>query len=470
MALFGKKKQDETKAEEKIAESAAKSKELDIILEARKEEEEERQARIAKREAEQEEYKSALNADMEKSASAAKDVIGMFPAREGEDRFFMLVESHVYTEPVNEGDEIVRGILRGTVKKGQEIQVLSGLDSMNKVTVDVIRNDNREIIDEASNEIVELELSKGDFKDPDSPDEENESRVLNFAILTNLPAEEGRSEGIRLPGMLCEFSRYQGDQEFFGQLMNAAMTSEFAVPAKISGGTSSQRRVSFAGMRSENSNGKPMLPAFTSTQSFEKHKDMLAKAGGFNSAIKLDFSQLCGIARDDNHGGTVIDPLGPVIFALPKEILDTSVKTVQFHALFGENKLAEKFTPAEGEAEQEAAQPSPRLREYNVTNPVPGGEYSFIEDAVKKYGDTHADISKICIVVIIARDDPNDKAYVCILDCPKEKYDNNCRQIEKVVRPYLRSIKKLQFRPYEKEKFNEDFFSRYPWTYNKLSF
>ena len=125
MALFGKKKQDETKAEEKIAESAAKSKELDIILEARKEEEEERQARIAKREAEQEEYKSALNADMEKFASAAKDVIGMFPAREGEDRFFMLVESHVYTEPVNEGDEIVRGILRGTVKKGQEIQVLS---------------------------------------------------------------------------------------------------------------------------------------------------------------------------------------------------------------------------------------------------------------------------------------------------------------------------------------------------------
>ncbi len=467
MALFGKKKQDNA-AEDKKPAALEKNKELDIILEARKEEEEERKAKIAAREAEQEKYKSELAADMEKSASAAKDVISMYPAARGEDRFFMLVEANVYTtEPVVEGDEIVTGILRGKIRKGQEIQVLSGLDSLNKVTVNAIWNDNREKIDEASNEKVELELTKGDFKDAASPDEQNEARVMTFAVLTNLPEEEGRSDGIRLPAMLCEFSRYQEDQEFFAQLMNAAMTTEYAVPAKVSGGSSSQRKVSFAGMRSDKPDGLPMLPAFSGTAAFEKHKGVLAKTGGFNSAIKLDFSQLCGIARDERHGGTVIDPFGPVVFALPKSLLDTSVRTVQFHALFGENKTAEEFIPS---PEQQAAAPSQKLREYNVTNPVPGGEYSFIEAEIKKFGDTHADIARICMVVIVARDDEREKSYVCIIDCPQEKFNMNCKAIESKIRPYMKAINKIQFRPYDKEKFNSEFFSRYPWTYNKLSF
>lgn len=470
MALFGKKKQDENNTEDIKAASAEQSKEMDIILQARQEEEEERKAKIAAREAEQEKYKNELKADMEKSAQAARDVVAMYPAREGEDRFFMLVEANVYTEPVNEGNEIVKGILRGKLKKGQEIQVLSGLDSLNKVTVDVIRNDNREILDEASDEIVELELTKGDFKDADSPDEDTEERIRTFSILTNLPEEEGKSDGIRLPAMLCEFSRYQGDQEYFGQVMNAAMTTEFAVPAKITGGAGGQKRVSFAGMKGEKTEGKPMLPAFTSIKQFEKHKDMLAKAGGFNSALQLDYSQLCGVARDDNHGGAVIDPLGPVILALPKEVLDTSVKTIQFHALFGEGKIAENLTPSEDAPAEEQSKPNQRLREYNVTNPVKGGEYNFIEDVVKQYAGKNADISKLCIVVIIARDDPNEKSYVCILDCPQDKYGMHCKAIETKVRPFLRTINKIQFRPYEKEKFNEDFFSRYPWTYNKLGF
>ena len=203
MGLFGKKKNDQ-EADDKNLESSTKNKELDIILEARKEEEDERKAKIAAREAEQEKIRNAIAADLEKSAQAAADVIGLFPAREGEDRFFMLVEANVYTEPVNKGDETVTGHLRGKLKKGQEIQVLSGLDSLNRVTVDVIRNESREIVDEAADERVELELSKGDFADADSPDEETESRVMNFAVLTNLPAEEGRSEGVRLPAMLCQ--------------------------------------------------------------------------------------------------------------------------------------------------------------------------------------------------------------------------------------------------------------------------
>jgi len=462
MGLFGKKKNDQ-EAEDKNLESSSKNKELDIILEARKEEEAERQAKIAAREAEQEKVRSAIAADLEKSAQAAADVISLFPAREGEDRFFMLVEANVYTEPVNKGDEIVTGILRGKLRKGQEIQVLSGLDSLNRVTVDVIRNDSREIVDEASDERVELELSKGDFADADSPDQETESRVMNFSVLTNLSAEEGRSEGVRLPAMLCEFSRYQGDQQFFGQLMNAALTTEYSVPAKISGSGSS-KKVSFAGLRPDKESGLPMLPAFSSFKSFEKHKAVLAQGGGFNSAIQMDFAQLCAVARDDLHGGAVVDPLGPVVFGLPKSLLDTSVKTVQFHALFGESKYAEKFVPQPGQAQQ----PEQKVKEYNVTKPAEGGEYNFIDQAVKKYGGSHADISRICVVVIVGRDDPDDKSYVCILDCPQDKYDMNCKGIENAVRPYLKAIKKIQFRPFSKDKFGDQFFEAFPWAYNKL--
>jgi len=464
MALFGKKKQNDSVSEEKN-ESGEKNRELDIILQARQEEEEERKARNAAREAEQEKYKSKLAADEEKSASAAADVLQMFPARTGEQRFFMMVEANVYTtEPVNEGDEIVTGILRGKISKGMEIQVLSGLDSLNKVTVNAIWNDDRVMVDEASDERVEIELSKGDFKEAASPDEQNEARVMTYSILTNLPEEEGRSDGIRLPAMLCEFSRYQDEQEFIGQLMNAAMTTEFAVPAKIAGGSSSQRKVTFAGMRSDNSGELPMLPAFSSFQAFEKHKGVLAKTGGFNSAIKMDFAQLCSVARDDLHGGCVVDPMGPVVFALPKQALNTATKTVQFHALFGESKMADKFVP-----QDTPGQPAQKVREYNVTSPVPDAEYNLVEAAVKKFGDTHADIAKMCIVMIVAADDPNEKAYVVIIDCPKEKYDMNSKNIERTVRPYLKAIRRIECRPFDKEKFTPEFFMRYPWTYNKLS-
>ena len=70
MALFGKKK-DENKPEEKNAPNSINSKEMDIILQARQEEEEERKARIAEREAEQEEYRNAIAEDMTRAAEAA---------------------------------------------------------------------------------------------------------------------------------------------------------------------------------------------------------------------------------------------------------------------------------------------------------------------------------------------------------------------------------------------------------------
>ena len=70
MALFGKKK-DDNQPEEKNAPNSINSKEMDIILQARKEEEEERKARIAEREAEQEEYRNAIAEDMTRAAEAA---------------------------------------------------------------------------------------------------------------------------------------------------------------------------------------------------------------------------------------------------------------------------------------------------------------------------------------------------------------------------------------------------------------
>ena len=59
MGLFGKKKNDQ-EADDKNLESSTKNKELDIILEARKEEEDERKAKIAAREAEQEKIRNAI--------------------------------------------------------------------------------------------------------------------------------------------------------------------------------------------------------------------------------------------------------------------------------------------------------------------------------------------------------------------------------------------------------------------------
>ena len=44
----------------------------------------------------------------------------------------------------------------------------------------------REVIEEACDEIVELELSKGDFKDPDSPDEQNEARIISLLLLPRM--------------------------------------------------------------------------------------------------------------------------------------------------------------------------------------------------------------------------------------------------------------------------------------------
>ena len=123
MALFGrKKKTDELNggpAENK--ESNSVTEEMKIILEAREEEQQEKQARAEERLQAQEEAGKQETLMEEQASQAARKLLEGESIPAGMSFFVICDEIPVGAIPGKEGNIIVRGNIRGTVRKDTEV-------------------------------------------------------------------------------------------------------------------------------------------------------------------------------------------------------------------------------------------------------------------------------------------------------------------------------------------------------------
>ena len=471
MGLFGRKDNDKEnqKPESEIAE------EMKVILEAREEvqqEKEEKAREIEEAFAREQAAKEAVEA---KAAMGAAEILSF--DKKG-DNFFLVIDEVPQIEPDIEGDLVFGGMLRGKLKKGDEIFALHGHGEVHTLKVQIIRNEGHTILEEAENERVEIEVTKGDIPAPETPDEAVSRPVGRYAVLTGKKPKtlmrgekETSIDNPRLLAMMAEYVRFEGDKDYFGAMMAVAIDSSFLVPANISGDPNvpGKKHIGFPGLKDKNDPNKIMLPVFTDANTMSK--------GNFKSlgqdkmaALNLSFDKVAAIAKDERHAGFVVNPYGPVVFTFPKALVDGLCLSSQFQEKYGEDAAEKGKSGFEslGSVKAPAASAKKEPRKMIVSKPAENGEFKFIAEAVRKYGNTHPEVAKIAMLLSASSDNPKDRAYLCIVDCPEEDSKRVCRELGNVCKPFMKTVKIMRFQQFSKGKFPEEFNQSNPWTYSKL--
>ncbi|MCR5616068.1 MAG: SseB family protein [Saccharofermentans sp.] len=470
MGLFGRKDNDKGDDQQPANEFAE---EMKVILEAREEvqQEKEEKARaveeaFAKKQAEAE----AIEA---KAAMGAAEILAL--DKEG-DNFYIVIDEVPQVEPDIEGDLVFAGMLRGKLKKGDEIYALHGHGEVHKLQVQIIRNEDHTVLEEAENERVEVEVTKGDLPKPATPDEEIARPIGRFAVLTGKAPktlkhgdQEAFLENPRFLAMMAEFVRFDGNKDYFGSMMAVAIDSGFLVPANISPDpkTPGKTRLGFPGMKDKNDPSKVMLPVFTDANAMSRGSFKALKQDK-QTAVNMSFAKIAAIARDERHAGFIVNPFGPVVFTFPKALVDGLVLSASFKEKYGEEAAEKTGLESIGSSPVVAAPAAATSRKMIVSKPAETGEFKFIANAVRNYGNTHPEVAKIAVLLSASSDNPKDKAYLCIVDCKEEDAKRVSAEIGKACKPYMKNVRIMRFQVFSKGKFPEDFAKSNPWTYSKL--
>ena len=373
--------------------------------------------------------------------------------------------------------------MRGTAKTGTEVFVYQGRGERYKVKIEKIRNDNREFVDEASYDRVEIEVTRGDLPEAVNPDDEVDNSIRRFAVLTDAKGIEdindracrgmAKAGNPRLTAMLVEYGRYGKEPEFFSDTMDAIMTTEFITPVRIGAAKNGKNTLSFASVTPKNKPDTAFLPVFTDVRLMEK-----AQKNGFSEGMKqgfaLSFPQTAAISRDDHHQGFIINPGGPVTITIPTKLINDMVTTKLFHdrygagaaddpgiALGGANNIKpESFRISGGNME--------KAQKVIIRNPTNTPEFLAVERAVKSYCGSHADIAKLIILILTPENNTKDQSYLTIIDCPDDAFAKECKGLTSAMKPFMKSIRKIQFQQFNKMPDKETFAKRSKWLYSKL--
>lgn len=486
MGLFGKKKNNEEQPEQasdnKVNSSI--SDEMKIILAAREEAQQEKQAKAEERQQAQAQADKEEDFLEEQARMAASKVLTGDATPLGMTFYVICDEVPAGTLPETEGNIIVRGNIRGTVKKDSDVFLYQGNGDRFSVKIDKIKNDKREFVDELTDERAELEITRGDIPKPLNPDEEASAPVKRYAVITDAKGAHDMSDpactGMAVAGnprtiaMLCEYGKFGKEPVYFGTVMDCLMTSEFVTPAIISKAQNGKSSVGFIGMSPKQDTKVSYLPVFTDNRLATKAINNFKGQGGPSQRIMLSFAQVAAVSRDSNHHGFLVNPGGPVTITIPKDLIDKMVETEIFKTRFGAgagdnasfalggsgNRSFDNFV-ANGGPDM------PGMQKIIISNPTDTPEFIIIEKAVKAYCGAHADISKVLILIATPENNRNDRSYLCIMDCPDETFEKECKGLAEAMKPFLKGIKRIQFQQFSKMN-KEGFPTKVQWLYSKL--
>lgn len=484
MALFGKKKKIDLPNEESADNKKSNSvtEEMKVILEAREEEKQDKIARAEERQQAQEEEIKKEDFMEEQSVQASKKILegGINP--DGMTFFMICDEFPMTSAPEKERNIVIRGNVRGTVKKDSEVFLYQGRGDKFTVKIEKIRNENREFVDEISYERAEIEITRGDIPVPEDPDQEASRPVNRYAVLTDGkgiedvkdPACKGmaRAGNPRTTAMLCEYGKYGKEPVYFGTVMDSLMTSEFVTLAKITPAQNGKSTVGFLSLSTKKDPDSAFLPVFTDLKLARNAlKAGFGGHGGPDKCLNMSFAQVAAISRDDHHKGFLVNPGGPVSITIPRDLVDKMVDTTIFKERFGEGASDNPSLALGGTGSKALdnfiGNSGPGIQKVLISNPSDTPEFAAIENAVKSYCGAHSDIAKVLILVSTPANNRNDKSYLCIMDCPDETFQTECKGLAEAIRPFLKGIKRIQFQQFSKIN-KENFPAKVTWLYSKL--
>ena len=184
MGLFGRKKEQNNEPVENKANNGI-SDEMKIILAAREEEKQEKIERAEERQQAQKEADQKFLQIEQQAKEAADRILNGGFAPKGMNFFMLCDEVPFDAVPEKEGNVIIKGNVRGTVKNNTEVFLYQDIGEKYSVKIEKIRNDRREYVDELSDGRAEIEITRGDIPVPTDPDEDASKPVKRFAVLSD---------------------------------------------------------------------------------------------------------------------------------------------------------------------------------------------------------------------------------------------------------------------------------------------
>lgn len=459
MAFWGKKKNNDNKKDDSKIDNQASSEsynsveeledEMKIIMEAKKEAREEKQAKAEERaRAVEEERQRAADAESAATKAAASVLSKNKEAREEGGiislaSFFMVIDDIPDRDPEGENNLLAAGMLRGELKEGQKIYLYHPNAQVSETKIARINEIPSGNYEENSDKRVELELEKGTIP---------YGMLSRFGVLTDCPPQtaidhEHPFENPRLLALTFEYDKFNRDPDYFNSLISAAVHARFLVPSFVQG----EDRVGILSLKDLENEGMNLIPAFTDITNLERGKNPAKEDPEKNKILVLSFQKLSKIATEKNNSGLLINPFGPVSIRLPKQtILDI---------------VASEPYKNEFDGKEEEPLPGPSKGRIAL-GPLPEGEESKnIKQAIVKVSEADSEITRVGAAIKI--EEETDKgSYLFIVDTVRERMQDKYHDLFEAVKPYLTTYKSVDFMLYEDTPFADDYFAQVPLVYD----
>ena len=264
------------------------------------------------------------------------------------------------------------------------------------------------------------------------------SLILRYAVTTNLDEKDNPY----LSGLSEEFVSFREEQEYVNLLFYAVCHASYVVPVvynetnKAGGVLRSKRNDRRFTSLHHPQTKDPVFPVFTDQRSFFRWTGFLAKHEPVSE--RMTFPEVLQ-ALKGGCKGIVINAFGP------QDILFTESMIA---SLTASPAYQQEFLKKDRNMPQHNLTPDQKLM---IGYPVVTEEVKAIQAGLCAYASFHEDIR--CLYLLLKQDEAGELAYLCIVDCDKQKEQELFRGLYQEVGMYLRNITNMDFVNYADASF-----------------
>lgn len=377
------------------------------------------------------------------------------PSANDNRRFTFLVED---TFQLKENQGIVAvGNIHGTVRKHDAVYIMYPGSKITLAEVSGLEIPRKGMVEEATNEPVSIWLNS--IKD--------KSTVSKFSVFTSIRPQtvvdvDTAVENPYILGLSLEYSRFCKETDYLNLLIYEIAHGHYITPVYMSKEPERQEdgsclmregsNVGFLSLKDPQDETKDVFPVFTDWKALSKWKNVFNEEHPPRTLI-LRFQDCVSLVQKSNSG-MVINPFGTAPVFLSIDMINKITNLEGYKAEFAKEK---KSSVEEKRVEKDT--------KIMVGLPKETAEVLLIKDALVSYAKHSSIIKRVDLLLKI--EENNEKAYLCIVDCPEENCKRVFEELYAAIKPFTNETKIMDFATYNSAKFVHDILAKNEPTYIK---
>lgn len=352
---------------------------------------------------------------------------------------------------------VVLGTIHGTICEGDAAYIMCPGNAITLTEVSGLELKPQGKVKEASNQPVAIWLK--DIKD--------KSQIARFSVLTSIRPQtvvdvDAAVENPYVLGLAREYGRFYKEPEYINLLVYQIAHGHYITPVYMNKEPQKQENgtcvmgegttMGFLSLKHPQDATKDVFPVFTDWEELHKWKNVFSKEHPPKTVI-LRFPDCVAFVLK-NSAGMVLNPFGTAPVFLPIDLIKNIVNTEGYQAEFGSKQNS---NVKEVKAKKDT--------KVMVGLPRETKEVTLIKDAMLTYAKHQEQIKRIDFLLKI--EENNERAYLCVVDCPEENAKKIFEEIHNAIKPFANEVKIIDFMTYQRAEFVRDILEKNPPVYQK---